>query len=314
MRAVLVVNPMATGTTARSRDVLAQALAADVKLEVVATEHRGHAVDIARNAASDGIDYVVALGGDGTINEVVNGLLTHGPDPATPALGIVPGGCTNVLARSLRLPTDPVEATAVLLDGMREGRTRSIGLGRAGDRWFTFCAGLGLDAATVRRVENSRTAGTRATPWMYARAAVGEYLLHFDHRRPALVLEAPGHEATEVFLGLVCNTAPWTYLGDRPVNPCPEASFDAKLDVFGLTRMRPLPTLRILAQLFRGGPRGTRVVQWHDLDELTVRAPRALPLQVDGDYLGERRAVTLRAVPRALRVVVGGTSPDGEPQ
>jgi diacylglycerol kinase family enzyme len=305
MRAVLVVNPKATATTARARDVLAHALAADLKVEVVTTGHRGHAIEVARDAASDGVDVVVALGGDGTLNEVVNGLLANGPDPATPALGIVPAGCTNVLARALGLPTDPVAATAVLIDGIREGRTRQIGLGRADDRWFTFCAGLGIDAATVRRVENTRTAGSRVTPWMYARAAVNEYFLHLSHRTPALRLEAPGHEDIAAFLGLVCNTAPWTYLGERPVDPCPDASFDTGLDVFGLTRMRPLPTLHILAQLFRGGPHGKRVLQWHDLDELTIHADSPQPLQVDGDFLGDARSVTLRSVPRALRVVVG---------
>jgi diacylglycerol kinase family enzyme len=309
MRAVLVVNPKATGTTAGTRDVVAHALAADLKVEVVTTEHRGHATTIARDAASDGVDYVVALGGDGTLNEVVNGLLAEGPDPATPALGIVPAGCTNVLARSLGLPTDPIEATSVLIDGVREGRTRQIGLGRADERWFTFCAGLGIDAATVRRVESTRTSGTRVTPWMYARAAVNEYFLHLNHRHPALTLQAPGHDDVAVFLGLVCNTAPWTYLGDRPVNPAPAASFDAGLDVFGLTRMRPLPTLRILAQLFSGGPHGARVLQWHDLDELTISAQGSLPLQVDGDFLGEATSVTLRAVPRALRVVIGQQTP-----
>jgi len=144
---------------------------------------------------------------------------------------------------------------------------------------------------------------------MYARAAVNEYFLHLSHRTPSLRLEAPGHAQTAAFLGLVCNSAPWTYLGDRPVDPCPDASFDAGVDVFGLTRMRPLPTLRILAQLFRGGPHGARVIQWHDLDELTIRADRTLPLQVDGDYLGDTDQLTVRAVPRALRVVVGPTSP-----
>ncbi|HVV31090.1 MAG TPA: diacylglycerol kinase family protein [Mycobacteriales bacterium] len=305
MRAVLVANPMATGTSARMRDVLAHAMAAELKVEVADTGHRGHAGEIARDAASDGVDYVIALGGDGTINEVVNGLLTTGPAADLPALGIVPAGCGNVLARSLGLPTDPVEATSVLLDGVREGRTRHIGLGRAEDRWFTFCAGLGIDAATVRRVESTRTPGTRVTPWRYARAALREYFLHHSHRTPALTISVPGQEDTAAFLGLVCNTAPWSYLGDRPVNPCPQASFDTGLDVFGLTRMRPLPTLRILAQLFRDGPHGRRVISAHDVPELTISASEPLPLQVDGDHLGEAEQVRLRAVPRALRVVPG---------
>lgn len=320
MRAVLVVNPTATGTTAGARDVLAAALAAELKVEVATTAHRGHATEIARDAARDGVDYVVALGGDGTLNEVVNGLLAGGPGPGLPALGIVPGGCTNVLARSLGLPTDPIEATSVLLAGVRSGWTRPIGLGVAhaavetsspaalgtgasGDRWFTFCAGLGIDAATVRRVESNRRAGGRVTSWRYARAALREYFLHTDHGQPALTLSTPEAEPVPVFLGLVCNTAPWTYLAGRPVNPCPRASFDSGLDVFALTRMRPLPTLRVLGQLFGGGPRGRRVIGRHDLAEITLQAAGPAPLQVDGDFLGLTRQVTMRAVPRALRVV-----------
>lgn len=306
MRALLVVNPMATGTTPRSRDVLASALGADLKVEVVETRARGHATDLAARAAEDGVDYVVALGGDGTLNEVVNGLLAGGRlGEDVPVLGIVPGGCANVLARSLGLPTDPVEGTAELLAGVRTGRTRTIGLGRADERWFTFCAGLGIDAATVQRVERRRRRGTQVTPWRYARSALVEYVFHLSHRTPPLTVSAPGYDEVEVFLGLVCNTAPWTYLGDRPVDPCPEASFESGLDLFGLTAMHALPTLRILAQLFGDGPHGRRVVAWHDLEALTVRAHEPTALQVDGDYLGEASEVSFSSVPQALRVVDG---------
>jgi diacylglycerol kinase family enzyme len=306
VRALLVVNPKATGTTPRSRDVLAAALTSDLKVEVVETQARGHATELARQAVEDRVDYVVALGGDGTLNEVVNGLLAEGPSADVPTLGIVPGGCANVLARSLGLPTDPIEATAVLLTGVRAGRHRTISLGRADERWFTFCAGLGIDAATVRRVEAARHGAKQVTSWQYARAAVVEYFLHLDHGQAPLTVSRPGHDDAEVFLGLVCNTSPWTYLGERPVTPCPEASFDTGLDMFGLTAMRPLPTLRIVSQLFRSGPHGRRVLALHDEAEITVRATEPTALQVDGDFLGEATEVTLRSVPRALRVVDAG--------
>lgn len=131
MRALLVVNPAATTTSARTRDVLAHALASDLKLEVAATEYRGHARDLARQAAEGGeIELVVALGGDGTVNEVVNGLLHNGPDPdGLPKLAVVPGGSTNVFARALGLPNDAVEATGALLDALRERSSRTVGLG-----------------------------------------------------------------------------------------------------------------------------------------------------------------------------------------
>src|SRR5215218_4966343 len=157
MRALLVVNPFATTTSARTREVLASALEGELKLDVVRTDRRGHAADLARQARVEGLDVVVALGGDGTVNEVVNGLLGRdGPGDDVPALAVVPGGGTNVFARALGIPRDPVEATGALLDALREHRRRSIGLGLAGDRWFTFNAGMGWDAEVVARVDRRR--------------------------------------------------------------------------------------------------------------------------------------------------------------
>ncbi len=135
MRALLIANPVATTTTPRTRDVLIHALAADLQLEVVETTHRGHATELGRRAALEGIDLVIALGGDGTANEAINGILDEGPAPGRPALAVVPGGSTNVFARALGLPGDPVEATGQILDALREQRARSVGLGTADGRW-----------------------------------------------------------------------------------------------------------------------------------------------------------------------------------
>lgn len=134
MRALLVVNARATAIDERVRDVLAHALASEARLEVRETKARGHATELARSAVEDGLDVVVALGGDGTVNEVVNGLLADGPRPGLPALAVVPAGSTNVFARALGLPDGPVEATSTLLAALRGERRRSIGLGRADDR------------------------------------------------------------------------------------------------------------------------------------------------------------------------------------
>ena len=167
MRALLVVNPAATTTSARTREVLASALEAELKLEVAHTRHRGHAAELAREARDDGLDLVVVLGGDGTVNEVVNGLLTDRSHEQVPDLAVVPGGGTNVFTRALGVPRDPVEATGALLDALRENRRRSIGLGLAGDRWFTFNAGMGWDAEVVARVDRrrrSRPPGRHTTP------------------------------------------------------------------------------------------------------------------------------------------------------
>ena len=307
MRALLVVNPNATTTTVRTRDVLARALRSEVDLEVGETGHRGHAAELAHEAARAGIDIVVALGGDGTVNEVVNGLLRDGPSDAVPALAVVPGGSTNVFARALGLPREPWEATATILESIREKRTRTVGLGRADDRWFTFCAGLGLDAEVVRRVENARTRGKTATKSLYLRATIAQYLAGTDRSEPLLTVHRPGLAPVEgLSMAIVQNTAPWTYFGERPVHPSPLASFDEGLDLFALRRLHLPSTLRTARQILskRPDPKGSRVFGLHDQDTFRLVAQRPLALQVDGDYVGESSEVVFTSEPKALRVVV----------
>ncbi len=305
MRALLVVNPKATATTARARDVLAHALASESRLEVVETKKKGHASELAA-AAVDEFDVVVSLGGDGTVNEIVNGLLTDGPRPGLPALAVVPGGSTNVFARALGLPNSPVEATSVLLDALRSERRRTVGLGRADDRYFTFNAGLGLDAAVVRRVDDRRAAGRRASPLLYSRAGVRQFFLSPQRRTPLLVLETPGADPVPLGLALVCNTAPWSYLAGRPLDPCPGASFDLGLDAFGLRRLGTGSILWHLRQVLARPPRprGRGVMAVHDASQIVLTARLPQPFQVDGEDLGNRTRVVFRAVPAALSVVV----------
>ena len=306
MRALLVVNPKATATTPGMRDVLAHALSSETKLDVVQTEARGHATSLARQAVDDGLDVVVALGGDGTVNEVVNGLLAGGPSAGLPALAVVPGGNANVFARALGLPDTAVEGTGHLLRALREGRRRAVGLAMADDRWFTFCAGLGLDAEVVRRVEDRRADGRKATPGLFVGQGVQHFFLGAQRREPAICVQVGDAEPERIGLALVCNTTPWTYLGTRPVQPCPEASFDTGLDLFGIRRLRTVATLRHLRQVLSRTPklRGRDLLQLHDVDEFVLRADRPLAFQVDGDDLGDRTEVVFRAVPRALDVVV----------
>jgi diacylglycerol kinase family enzyme len=315
MRALLVVNPRATTTSERSRDVLVRALRSAVELTVEYTTRRGHAASLARAAAESGIDVVVTLGGDGTVNEAVNGLMTaptalaHLPGPPAqhlPALAVVPGGSTNVFARALGLPRDWADGTSVILDGLRDGRHRVIGLGRADDRYFTFCAGMGLDAAVVRRVEQARVHGRTSTPALYVRSMIAHFFTGEDRRDPPLSVERPAEE-TESGLGTVIiqNTAPWTYVGDRPVNPNPEASFDRGLDLLAIRELRVASTTRTVTQMASRArsPHGRHLLRLHDQAEFSVVASRPQPFQLDGDYLGERQKVHFVSVPEALRVI-----------
>ncbi|CAM5402325.1 diacylglycerol/lipid kinase family protein [Streptomyces pilosus] len=322
MRALLVVNPAATTTSARTRDVLIHALASEMKLDAITTEYRGHARDLGRQAAqSDDIDLVVALGGDGTVNEVVNGLLHAGPDPEhLPGLAVVPGGSTNVFARALGLPNQPVEATGVLLDALREGRERTVGLGLTSGtpgtedeavpgRWFTFNAGLGFDAGVVGRVEQQRERGRKSTHALYMRQVVRQLLGDPHRRRGVITLEHPGEEPVrDLVLSIVSNTSPWTFLGNRPIYASPKASFDTGLDLFGLSRMSTTAVARYGTQLLTSsperGPHGKHALSRHDLTRFTLHSKVPLPLQMDGDHLGLRTSVTFTGVRRALRVIV----------
>jgi diacylglycerol kinase family enzyme len=315
MRALLVVNPKATTTSEHSRDLLVRALRSEVDLRVEYTMRRGHAVTLVQDAALDGADLIVTLGGDGTVNEAANGLLAA--DPAgvegeangahrRPMLAVVPGGSTNVFARALGLPRDWAEGTQAILRALRAGRTRTIGLGRADDRYFTFCAGFGLDAEVVRRVERARLKGKVSTAGLYVRSAVTQYFTETDRQAPAITLARSG-EPAEIGLAsvVVQNTAPWTYIGDREINACADASFDTALDVLGLKVLRVTSTARLATQLLRRRAEisGKQVLALHDVYSFVLRAQRPMAFQLDGDYLGERGKVEFVAVPDAIRVV-----------
>ena len=314
MRALLIVNPHATSTTPLRRDVIVHALASEFDLEVVETRYRGHAVALAAGAVKEHRDLVITLGGDGTVHEAVNGLVrgpAGRPDPAAaddlPALAPIPGGNANVFTRALGLAADSIDATGQILAAISARRTRYIGLGLTGDRYFTCNAGLGIDAEVVRAIEGLRATGRPVSDALYTWTAIRQYYAATDRRQPALTLERDGHPPVgHVFLGVVSNTAPWTYLGRRPVNPSPRASFDAGLDVFALRRMRTISTLNVVRQMLSGRNQqlnGRHVLSLHDLAGLTLRSDRPIALQVDGEYMGERECVSFRSVPRALRVI-----------
>jgi diacylglycerol kinase family enzyme len=211
-----------------------------------------------------------------------------------------------VFARALGLPRDWAEGTGVILEALRERRTRTIGLGRADDRYFTFCAGLGIDAEVVRRVERARLRGKHASPWLFLRSTFNQYFFETDRRDPPLTLERPGEPPVPGLASVIVqNTAPWTYLGEHPVNACPDASFDTGLDLLAMRALHVPSTTRTLTQFFArdGDPHGRRVLGLHDIDTFTLTSTRPMAFQLDGDYLGEREKVQFNAVPLALRVV-----------
>jgi diacylglycerol kinase family enzyme len=319
VRALLIVNPHATSTTRLRRDVIVRALSSAVDLEVVETRYRGHATSLAAAARDDGFGLVLTLGGDGTVNEAVNGILNgaaacraagaSGPVADAdhlPALAALPGGNANVFTRAVGTPPDLVDAVGQVLDSLARGRHRRIGVGQAGDRYFTFNAGLGLDAEVVRAVDGYRSRGLAASTPLYVRMTVRQFYLVTDRRHPALTLERDGHSPVgPLFLGIVSNTSPWTYLGRRPVYTNPRAGFDSGLDLFALRSLGSVSLFRTLGQMLSADrpPHGRTVLTLHDQGELTLRSARPVAFQVDGEYMGEHELVRFRSVPDALRII-----------
>lgn len=307
VRILVVSNPRATATTPRERDVLAQSLASVGTVAVEETNERGHAVDLARDAMRAGIDVVVALGGDGTINEVVNGVLFDGVHEQVPSVAVVPAGSTNVFARALGMPNDRIEATGVLLEALRTGSRREVSLGQVDGRWFTFAAGMGFDAAIVEGVERHRRRGERSTHRLYARVGVTTYLTRPKRRTPQVHVELPdGTVIDDVYFAIVANADPWTFVGNRPLHPTPDVTFDSGLAVYARMRIGAPGILFSMARLSgdapRIGERGARVM--NDLESLVLRADEALPVQVDGDYLDVRDKLVFTSTPQALRIVI----------
>lgn len=306
MRALLIVNPHATATTVRRRDLLAHALASQMKLRIAHTTGRGHAAELAARAVGDGFGLVVVHAGDGTVNEAVNGLMRTPAGSRRPVLAVVPGGSTNVFARALGLAPDPTDATEQILEALSERRLRTVSLGRADDRYFTFNAGLGIDADVVAEVEKRRADGSTISNAMHVRELLKLYV-RGDRGAGPLELDIPGQAPVSGgVLAFVSNVDPWTYLGNRPVRTNPGTTLDGGLGVFAL-RSLALPTvLRVGGALLRrdGDPRGRTLIRYDDVPSLTVRSARPIGLQVDGDYLGKRTEVVFSSVPDAIRVLV----------
>ncbi|MTD12996.1 diacylglycerol kinase family lipid kinase [Nakamurella sp. YIM 132087] len=303
MRAVLVVNPHATSTTGRRRDLLAHALASELRLAVEQTNGRGHASELAARATEAGADLVVVHGGDGTVNEVVNGIMKAGTG-TRPMIAVVPGGSTNVFARALGVDPDPTGATEQILEALAERRLpRRISLGLADDRYFTFNAGLGLDAEVVHAVEEVRGSGRAISNSLHVRKTLRHYLT--GHGRTArLTLELPGREPIPgVHLAFVSNVDPWTYWEKRAIRTNPGTTADGGLGVFALTSMKVPTVARVVGQLLRSGeapPRAGALIREDDVPSAHVRCSEPVGLQVDGDYLGTRSEVRFRSVPGAL--------------
>ena len=309
MRGILIVNPHATSITGTIIDFAVDSLAGLVDLDVERTKYRGHARELA--AAAPG-ELIVVLGGDGSINEVVNGLMSRETDAGPgerppPLIAVIPGGGGNVFARALGLPPDAAQAIRRVRDIIAAGRYRTIGLGLAGDRYFTFSAGLGMDAEVVYEVERLRASGRTESTSLFLRTMLRQLYRGTDRRTPALTLERDGQPPISgLFLTIITNRSPWTYYRGRAVLPVPNPDFNSGLDLLALREVSLTRIYNVVIQMLlirRRPPRGRNLMAVHGAESLTVRSVRPIAFQVDGEYLGQVETIEFQFVPNALRVV-----------
>ena len=308
-RMLIVVNPYATTVSDRLKNLVVYALQGRYEVEAITTEAKDHATEIGREARDGSYDVIVAFGGDGTLNEVANGLA--GSDVP---LTVLPGGSTNVVARTLGIPNDVVDATEHLLSLADDFRPRRIDLGTAGERHFIFSCGVGIDATVVKRVDAHPRLKARLGPYYYSWAAISGFYRQYL-RDPVRMRVTVGELASEGITVLCQNSDPFTYFARQPVRVCRDVAIDdgtLSLAVLRRAVQRDAPTL--VARMLSGRLTATDHRQIDHFDDLTAAriesvsaapdgSPRPFPIQVDGDYIGEKHEVALGIAPGALTVV-----------
>jgi diacylglycerol kinase family enzyme len=309
VRLLLIVNSSASSVTARGRVVIQKALSADHQVTWAETNRRGHASRLAQGAANEGVDVVVCLGGDGTLNEVANGLA--GTDIP---VSVLPGGSTNVVARTLGIPNDVVDATEHLLGLADHFPKRRIDLGIANGRRFVFAAGAGLDASAAKRVDARPKLKARGGRWFYTGVAVASFYRDYL-RNPVRMRLTIGDKSAEGITTIAQNSDPFTYFGTHPVRVCEDAAFDnGTLSIATLHRaaQRDVPTIatRVLTEGLHI-PDHRQITHFTGVTEGRIESisrddegrPRLFPVQVDGDYIGDHGELDLSIEPGALTIV-----------
>lgn len=327
MRALLIVNPHATSITDAGRKLVARALSGTVELQIVETERRGHARELAESARHDGLDAIIVHGGDGTVSEVINGLIAADPGLAAeqlPAVAVIPGGNANVFARSLGIHRDPLASAVQILELLAAKQFRIIGLGEAhfdgvelDESWtnrerrrlFLFNAGVGVDAEVVRRMESQRAKGHAATTARYLNTTVWAFLAA-GRRSPCLTVAVDAGEPVAGYhFAFVSNASPWTYMNARPIVTNPGTNYETTLGVFASQSMSLTRNLGLIGQLLstrnaRGkGPRARHLLRNDAAHEISVTASTPTPLQLDGDLVGDCTAVRFTHSPNRIKVI-----------
>jgi diacylglycerol kinase family enzyme len=309
-RMLIIVNPYATTVSDRLKNLVVSALEGRYAVETIATEAQNHATEIGREVRDHGYDVVVAFGGDGTLNEVVNGLA--GTDVP---VSVLPGGSTNVVCRTLGIPNDVVDATEHLLAMVDDWAPRRIDLGKVDDRHFVFSCGAGIDATVVKRVDAHPRLKSAAGPYYFTWAAVSAFYRSYLFNPVRMAIETADGDRAEGVTALAQNSDPFTYFASRPVRVCEGVQIDdgtLAVGVLERAAQRDMPGL--ISRLFsekRPAASHRRIEQFAGVSAAAIEStskaddgnPRPFPIQVDGDYIGEKTRIELRAQPGALTVV-----------
>ncbi|MCU1456194.1 MAG: sphingosine/diacylglycerol kinaselike enzyme [Actinomycetia bacterium] len=303
MRLLLIVNATASSVTARRRVVIQAALGSGHSLEVAETKERGHATELARTAAADGVDCVVVLAGDGTLNEAANGLVG-----TETALAPLPGGSTNVFARTIGFSTDAIEATGQLLQALDTREFQRVGVGSVDGRRFLFHAGFGFDAAVVEQVERRSSLKRWFAHPLFLVSAFDTWFRRFDRKKDRFEVELESGEVVErVGLAIASNTNPYTYLGNMPVKIDPGLGLDSELT---LTLWQDLKLIMLIRtgvstlgsrRTFR---RHRKVQQYRHVERFRISGGQEIHYQVDGDHLGTGSHFDVCFEPDALTLVI----------
>lgn len=296
-----MVNSFASSVTARNTVVVHRRLSRGHDVEIVETNRRGHATRFAHDAARRGVDVVIGYGGDGTLNEVATGIAG-----TNTALGVLPGGSTNVFARTLGMPNDPVEAVEYLARGLDAADLRPIGLGQVNGRYFCFHVGVGYDAAVVREVEKRGSLKRWLGHPLFIYAGLSTWLRGYDRKQPHFSVTGDGGERVDDgYFTIVLNTNPYTYLGNRPLGLSPAATLDRGLVAITFKTMNARAILSSLAGALKGG--GVQPVDHldvrTDVHNLVIEHHTPFPYQVDGDALGDTGRLEFVHVPDAVKLV-----------
>ncbi|HKN94446.1 MAG TPA: diacylglycerol kinase family protein [Thermoleophilaceae bacterium] len=303
-RMLVIVNPYATTVSNRLKNLVVYALQGRYDVEAIDTQSQGHATELCHEAARTGYDVVVAFGGDGTVNEVANGLA--GTD--TP-ITCLPGGATNVYCRTLGIPNDVVDATEHLLSIADDFRPRRVDTGLVNGRHFVFASGIGLDASVVERVDAHPYRKAKFGEYYFTWAAISSFNKTYLLRPPRVKVDV-GSESVEGVTVIVQNSDPFTYFGTRPIRICEGAGLDTgtlALTVLRRATLLEMPTLipRIFSGRARTVTRHRQVTGFDPVEGLTVTSVdgREFPVEADGDFLGNFDRVDYGVAPKSLAVV-----------